>query len=130
MSIQTEGGELTVDSNDFQFDHLGKTVAIVTRGDLIAPHILGAVRQPNGTWQAMVTLYEWLSDGTSPEKSVADNGGAIGFVRNVILPPANAWLAEMFKPAGAPLSALEQIDFALFGMRVQKNSDGTVQLSI
>lgn len=131
MSIQTGEGPIRIDPDDAQFSYRGQRIAIKMR-DMGTPYILACRQMPDGSWNGELELTDmvWINDGQSPEKSLAAAGSAAEFVRRVVLPPLNAWLATLWPPGDAPVAALEQINAALQGLRFVAQPDGTVTASL
>jgi len=131
MSIQTGDGPIRIDPDDAQLTYRGKTIALNVRS-LMWPVILGCVKQSDGSWQvgADLTGDLFASDVAGQPDAVAywvqHHGGGMGFVRAVVLPRLNAWLAELFPKSDAPVLPLEQINSALSAVRFLPQTDGTL----
>jgi len=135
VSIQTGSGPIRIDPDDAQFTFRGKTLAIKIRAVSWAS-ILGCIKQADGTWTAAADLTDDLfgSDVFGEDDVVAHwlnkHGGAVGFVRAVVLPHLNAWLAGLFPAGEVTLTPLEQVQFALGGIKFSPQADGTLTASI
>lgn len=133
MPVQTSAGNLQILANDLQITHRGKTIAIKIR-DMGYPVIIGCERQADGSWRGTQMLYEeWANSGVTPESDIAKHGNAVNFVRNVLRPAINAWLARLFPAISAPApapsgSAIEQIDAAVLGLKFVAGADGTLRV--
>lgn len=139
MAIQTGTGALRIDADDPQITHRGKTVAIKIRV-ISWPVVIGCVNDGAG-WKAGPDLTGDLfsSDVPGGGDPVAYHmaGDPLGFVRNVILPNLNAWLATVWTPqapnaggGGSPAPAvapIEQLQSALGMIRFVVKPDGTVK---
>lgn len=130
-AIQLGDGPIRIDPDDKQFAHRGTRIAIKIR-DLGTPFILACRQMPDSSWtgEAELTDMTWLNDGQSPDKSLADYGNADEFVRKVVLPPLNAWLATVWAADGTAATALEQIQAALQNIRFAVGPDGTVTATL
>lgn len=126
--IQTGTGPIRVDADDPQFTHRGKTVAVKIRS-IAWPQVLGVVKEGDG-WKVSADLTGDLfsSDAPGGGDPVAHymKDGADAFVRSVILPRLNEWLATEFAPGGL-MTPLEQLQAALLGVRFVMQPDGTVR---
>lgn len=135
MSIQTGTGELRIDADDAQFTYRGKTIAIKIRA-LTWPVILGCKKNDDGTWSVVADMTDDLfsSDVIGHPDAVKywvdKHGGGKGFVGAVVMSRLNAWLAIEFPETAAPLTALEEIQSALMGIRFVPQADGTLKASL
>lgn len=138
MAIQTGPGNLRIDADDPQITHRGKTVAIKTRV-ISWPVVIGCVNDGNG-WKVGPDLTGDLfsTDVPGGGDPVAYHmaGDPLKFVRNVILPNLNAWLATVWTPqaqtggTGAPVpdvKPIDQLQYALGLIRFVVKPDGTVK---
>ena len=146
MGIQVTSGPIVVDADDVQFTHRGRTIAIKLRESMWL-NVLGCVRQPDGSWKVETDLTGDLFSSDPPGGGdvvggwVKDkgNGDMLTFIRNVILPRLNAWLATLFPPqtttAPAPAPAptgtpTQQLHQSLRGLKFVTAADGTVKAQI
>lgn len=139
MSIQTTEGPIRVDADDARFSYRGTTIALKMRR-LLWPVLLGVRQGPDGSWEVDVDLTDDLfaSDAPGGGDAVAywlqQHGGAMGFVRDVVMPRLQAWLADVWPPAApddVPADApLQKIQAALFGIKFVAHADGTVTATL
>ena len=126
MTVITSG-QLTVGPDDFQFTFRGKSVAIKVRSDFGV--VVGCLLGPSG-WAGAheLFMFDQGSVGTVTDE-LAKAGGAMNWVRTILVPRINAWLAELFPPlAEQPADPWQQLDAAIFRLRLQINDDGTAKV--
>jgi hypothetical protein len=135
MSIQTGGGPIRIDPDDAQMTYRGKTFAIKVRA-LSWVVIIGCLRQADGTWTSEFDLTDDMFGSDVPGQPdpvaywIAHFGGADGFVREVIVPRLNTWLALLFPASDQPLTPLEQVQVVLSGIKFKPQPDGTLNASV
>ena len=132
MAIQNGGGPLRIDSDDLQLTHRGKTIAVKIR-NIAWPQVLGCSKQADGSWKADIDLTGDLfsSDVPGGGDPVAYHmaGEPDAFVRTVVLPNLNAWLATLWAPTSegsANVTPLEQLQASILRLRLVVRADGTV----
>ena len=128
MGIQTGSGPIRIDPDDLQITHRGKSVAVKIRS-MSWPQVLACVNDGSG-WKVATDLTGDLFSTDVPGGGdvVAYHlaGDPAGFVRRVIVPNLNAWLATVWTPTGEPVVPLEQLQRAINGLRFVVRTDGTV----
>lgn len=144
MAIQTGDGLPRIDPDDPQFTHRGITVAVKIRV-LMWPVILGCRKMPDGTWGVDVDLTDDkfgsdVAGFNSPVvAALSQHGGALQFLRNVVVPRLDRWLETLWKPvaAGEPTGipatengALAAIQTAFGAIKFTARPDGTVIATI
>jgi hypothetical protein len=134
MGIQTTGGNIVIDSDDLQFTHRGKTIAVKVRILEGVPYIMGCIKGSDGSWQANALLDDetFVNTGVTPETELAKYGSAREWVRKVVLPLLQGWLDALFPSTSVtqPKSALEQIAAELSAIKLIINTDGTVTATL
>jgi hypothetical protein len=135
MTVITSGA-ITVGPKDLQVSYRGAQIAIKVRADF---GIIVACELINGAWQGVRDLIMFDMDNVgSVETELAKAGGAVAWVKTVLVPLINAWLAERFKPVAAPAPGpapapsgdpYVDIDAAIFALKWLPAADGTLKVS-
>lgn len=142
MAVQTKSGPIVVDADDLQFTHRGKTIAVKVR-KVSWVNVLGVVKQDDGSWKVECDLTDDLFSSDPPNGGdevggwVQEKAGGdmVKFVRDIIIPRLNAWLAKLFPPVvtqpGTPTGTpVQQLQTVIGGIKFTTAADGTVKASI
>jgi hypothetical protein len=138
MTIQSTPGPIEIRPEDLQLSHRGIKVAFKIR--VIAWPVLMACVDEGGGWKVDMLLEDWADDPNPVLRSV--NGDTMNWIKTVLIPKMNAWLAKIFPPMAntpsAPTApstapktdeeALVQIDKALASLKFSVKADGTVAI--
>jgi hypothetical protein len=135
MTVTTQGA-ITVGAGDFRTTHRGTEIAIKVRSDfgcIVGCELVG------GEWQAVENLLFFDQDNIGTvDSEIAKAGSASVWVKTVLVPLINTWLAARFKPAAAPTPApapipssdpYAQIDAAIFALKWLPAADGTIKVT-
>lgn len=130
MSIRRTATAPAITSDDLQFTHRGRTLAIELT-DIEDLRFIFVVERVNGVWvQAPVVPLEDCSDA-----QISAAGGPAMWIRSVFVSALNEWLATLFQPAlvaGDPapsgIGVFDQVDTLLQQMiAFAPQADGTLK---
>jgi len=129
MSVQSGGGPLRIDPDDAQVSYRGVTLAVKLR--IVAwAQVIGCIKNSDGSWTSKIDLTGDLfaSDPWDCAYAIEHYGSAEVFVREVVMPRLNEWLAVLFAPGAVP--AEDQIATVLGSIKFAPQPDGTLTASM